>query len=330
MPARSVGFKDTRTTPIRPVPPVALPFERWGIDFYGPMVETKSGNKYLITCIDYATRWVLAKPVKDMTESAVAAFLYELMMTYGAPFEIISDRGKSFLAEGIDLFERENKIRHFATTPYHPQTNGMVERMHAMLGHGLTTLGNGKRDRWDEYLPQVLLALRTRTHAVTGYSPFFLLFGINPRLPYDETPPQSSMAPLDEVERMEETSEFIARNLDEVGQARSAANVRTKAQAEAMRKRNGFDQDTPDYFFKVGDMVKLKHHERLKLEFKWKGPYHVVDVGHPGTYWLMTPQGLRFPNAINQSDLAPWLAPVIDNADFFYDGTPSRSIMPQT
>ncbi|KAH9271293.1 hypothetical protein BASA83_006622 [Batrachochytrium salamandrivorans] len=53
--------------PIRPVPPVALPFERWGIDFYGPMAETKSGNKYLITCIDYATRWVLAKPVKDMT-----------------------------------------------------------------------------------------------------------------------------------------------------------------------------------------------------------------------------------------------------------------------
>ncbi|KAH9263507.1 transposon Tf2-3 polyprotein [Batrachochytrium salamandrivorans] len=222
--------------PIRPVPPVALPFEQWGIDFYGPMAETKSGNKYLITCIDYATRWVLAKPVKDMTESAVSAFLYELMMTYGAPFEIISDRGKSFLAEGIDLFERENKIRHLATTPYHPQTNGMVERMHAMLGHGLTTLVHGKRDRWDEYLPQVLLALRTRTHAVTGYSPFFLLFGIHPRLPTDETPPRNTLAPLDEIERMEENSEFIARNLEEVGQARSAANVRTKAQAEAMRK----------------------------------------------------------------------------------------------
>ncbi|KAH6574760.1 hypothetical protein BASA60_005343 [Batrachochytrium salamandrivorans] len=89
-------------------------------------------------------------------------------MTYGAPFEIISDRGKSFLAEGISEFERENSIRHLATTPYHPQTNGMVERMHAMLGHGLTTLVADKRDRWDEYLPQVLLAIRTRTHAVTG------------------------------------------------------------------------------------------------------------------------------------------------------------------
>ncbi|KAH9262783.1 hypothetical protein BASA82_000194 [Batrachochytrium salamandrivorans] len=261
--------------PIRPVPPVALPFERWGIDFYGPMAETKSGNRYLITCIDYATRWVLAKPVKEMTESAVAAFLYDLMMTYGAPFEIISDRGKSFLAEGIDLFERENKIRHLATTPYHPQTNGMVERMHAMLGHGLTTLTNESRDRWDEFLPQTLLALRTRTHAVTGFSPFYLMFGIHPRLPYDETPPRSSLTPLDDIEQMEENSEFIARNLEEVGQARSAANVRTKAQAEAMRKRSGFDENTPDYFFKVGDMVKMKHHDRLKLEFKWKGPYHV-------------------------------------------------------
>ncbi|KAH9271471.1 hypothetical protein BASA83_006324 [Batrachochytrium salamandrivorans] len=120
---------------------------------------------------------------------------------------------------------------------------------------------------------------------------------------------------------MEENSEFIARNLEEVGQARSAANVRTKAQSEAMRNVVASMKTTPDYFFKVGDMVKMKHHERLKLEFRWKGPYHVVDVGHPGTYWIMTPQGLRLPNAVNQNDLAPWLAPVVDNVDFFYDGT---------
>ncbi|KAH9271473.1 hypothetical protein BASA83_006326 [Batrachochytrium salamandrivorans] len=200
--------------PIRPVPPVALPFERWGIDFMVQWQKLSPGT---------------AGQGDDRV--CVAVFLYDLMMTYGAPFEIISDRGKSFLAEGIDLFERENKIRHLATTPYHPQTNGMVERMHAMLGHGLTTLTNESRDRWDEFLPQTLLALRTRTHA---------------------------------IEQMEENSEFIARNLEEVGQARSAANVRTKAQAEAMRKRSGFDENTPDYFFKVGDMVKMKHHERLK------------------------------------------------------------------
>ncbi|KAH9263623.1 hypothetical protein BASA83_012968 [Batrachochytrium salamandrivorans] len=279
--------------PIRPVPPVALPFERLGDRFLwsnGRDQVREQVFNYLHRLCD-SMGLGQASQGDDLSLPFLLSFT-SLMMTYGAPFEIISDRGKSFLAEGIDLFERENKIRHLATTPYHPQTNGMVERMHAMLGHGLTTLVHGKRDRWDEYLPQVLLALRTRTHAVTGFSPFFLLFGIHPRLPTDETPPRNTLAPLDEIERMEENSEFIARNLEEVGQARSAANVRTKAQSEAMRKRGGFDENTPDYFFKVGDMVKMKHHERLKLEFRWKGPYHVVDVGHPGTYWIMTPQGL--------------------------------------
>ncbi|KAH9265717.1 hypothetical protein BASA83_011011 [Batrachochytrium salamandrivorans] len=175
--------------PIRPVPPVALPFERWGIDFYGPMAETKSGNRYLITCIDYATRWVLAKPVKEMTESAVAAFLYDLMMTYGAPFEIISDRGKSFLAEGIDLFERREQDSALGHDPLSSSDQWDGREDARLLGHGLTTLTNESRDRWDEFLPQTLLALRTRTHAVTGFSPFYLMFGIHPRLPYDETPP---------------------------------------------------------------------------------------------------------------------------------------------
>ncbi|KAH6582014.1 hypothetical protein BASA61_008711 [Batrachochytrium salamandrivorans] len=81
---------------------------------------------------------------------------------------------------------------------------------------------------------------------------------------------------------MEENSEFIARNLEEVGQARSAANVRTKAQAEAMRKRSGFDENTPDYFFKVGDMVKMKHHDRLKLEFQME---RSVSCGGCWTSW---------------------------------------------
>ncbi|KAH6569346.1 hypothetical protein BASA62_004924 [Batrachochytrium salamandrivorans] len=259
----------------------------------------------------------LGQPVKEMTESAVAAFLYDLMMTYGAPFEIISDRGKSFLAEGIDLFERENKIRHLATTPYHPQTNGMVERMHAMLGHGLTTLTNESRDRWDEFLPQTLLALRTRTHAVTGFSPFYLMFGNPSRVFRTMKLRQDLLWRLwMTLSKWRRTPSSLLGTWKKLGQARSAANVRTKAQAEAMRKRSGFDENTPDYFFKVGDMVKMKHHDRLKLEFKWKGPYHVVDVGHPGTYWIMTPQGLRLPNAVNQNDLAPWLSPVVDNVDF--------------
>ncbi|KAH6600194.1 hypothetical protein BASA61_002336 [Batrachochytrium salamandrivorans] len=159
---------------------------------------------------------------------------------YGAPFEIISDRGKSFLAEGIDLFERENKIRHLATTPYHPQTNGMVERMHAMLGHGLTTLVHGKRDRWDEYLPQVLLALRTRTHAVTGFSPFFLCSEFILVSQLTRLLLETLWRLLTKSNGWRRTPNSLLGTWRKLGQARSAANVRTKAQSEAMRKRGGF------------------------------------------------------------------------------------------
>jgi hypothetical protein len=57
--------------------------------------ETKKGNKYIITAIDYGTRWIVARAVPKMDTPIVVAFLYDLMMNYGAPFEIISDRGLS-------------------------------------------------------------------------------------------------------------------------------------------------------------------------------------------------------------------------------------------
>ncbi|KAH9270161.1 hypothetical protein BASA83_007678 [Batrachochytrium salamandrivorans] len=62
--------------------------------------------------------------------------------------------------------------------------------------------------------------------------------------------------------------------------------------------------------------------ERWGIDFY--GP--MVETKSGRTYWIMTPQGLRLPNAVNQADLAPWLAPVIDNVDFFYDGTKSKLI----
>jgi hypothetical protein len=65
----------------------------------------------------------------------------------------------------------------------------MVERMHSMLNHGISLICNSRVDRWDEYIDEVLVGIRFRTDHVTGHSPFYLLFGVLPRIPGDFTPP---------------------------------------------------------------------------------------------------------------------------------------------
>jgi hypothetical protein len=69
-----------------------------------------------------------------------------------------------------------------------------------MLNHAITTLTNGRPERWDEYLKQALFGIRCRTHAVTKKSPFYMLYGVEPRLLGDSRPPECTLQPLDEIE----------------------------------------------------------------------------------------------------------------------------------
>lgn len=318
------NIKKSLAQPIRPIPPVALPFERWGLDFIQNLQETKSGNKHIITAIDYATRWPIAKAVPQMTKEAVVTFIYEnIIINYGVPLEIITDRGKSFLAEAVEEYNERVGISHLPSTPYHPETNGMVERMHSTLGHAITTMANGRRDRWDEFLNQALFSVRVRTHSVTNFTPFYLLYGIEPRLPMDPRPPPATMTNLDDLELDELRNNITIRELEELGQHRASAYFRSLQQVDKMLKNSKPQPDASNatHFFEEGDMVKMKHHDKKKFEFQWKGPYHIVRLGHPGTYWVMSPRGEVLDSSVNQRDLAPWLAATEDNKDYFYDGT---------
>ena len=72
--------------PLQPIPPVALPFERIGMDFVSNLPKTKNENCHIITIVDYATRWTISKPVKEMTSDVVVKFLYEeVLMNHGSP-----------------------------------------------------------------------------------------------------------------------------------------------------------------------------------------------------------------------------------------------------
>ena len=98
--------KGVKHADLMTIPPAALPFERWGIDFIQNLQKTNKGNRHIITAIDYATRWIICKAVKKMDSDTLADFLYhEILLNYGAPYEIISDRGSNLLTSSIRSYE---------------------------------------------------------------------------------------------------------------------------------------------------------------------------------------------------------------------------------
>src|SRR5947207_4092230 len=96
------------------------------------------------------------------------------------------------------------KIKHGFSTPYHPKTNGLVERFNGTLGESLAKLKNQDNKDWDELIPSVLLAYRSNQQKSTKIKPFTLVYGRNVRLPIDERQEE-----LEEYNRIEEILEGI-------------------------------------------------------------------------------------------------------------------------
>ena len=68
------------------------------------------------------------------------------------------------------------------TMPYHPQTNGLVERSHQTVIRMIGKLGEDKKANWPSYLAEIVNAYNATCSAVTGYSLDYLMFGHRPRL----------------------------------------------------------------------------------------------------------------------------------------------------
>ena len=117
---------------------VGKPFERIGIDFVGPLARTKKGNKYILVITDYLTKWPEAKALREATAENVVEFIYkDIICRHGCPGIILSDRGTHFRNKLVDGLCEKFEIKHKLSSPYHPQTNGLVERFNRTLCEAL-------------------------------------------------------------------------------------------------------------------------------------------------------------------------------------------------
>src|SRR5688572_16862818 len=160
-------------------------FERWGIDIVGPLLATETGNRYIIVAMDYFTRWPEAKVVRSANSEEVANFIYEnIICRFGAPRVIQSDQGTHFVNQVIKQLTEKFRIRHSLSSPYHPQSNGLVERFNKTLCEGLAKVGDLIFD-WDKYIQPVLFAYQIKELRISKQSSYVLIYGREPNLVMD-------------------------------------------------------------------------------------------------------------------------------------------------
>lgn len=166
-----------------PVPSAV--WSQLGIGLIGPLRETTSGNKNAIVVVDNFSKWPEAKAVPTKEAIHVADFLYELFMRHGIPEVLISDQGREFCNAVCDVLFEKTAIDHRMTSAYHPQTNGLTERLNQTPKDGICQLIKYDNDDWDTKISAVLFSYRTSIHASTKFTPFFMLYNREPRLPLD-------------------------------------------------------------------------------------------------------------------------------------------------
>jgi transposase InsO family protein len=170
--------------PLNPVPVVSEPFRKIAIDLIGELPKTKTGYKYILTIIDYATRYPEAIPLKTTHSRVIAEALVSLFSRVGLPDEIVSDQGANLIGTLMTQLYELLGITNIKTSVYHPEANGLVERFNGMLKRMLKKFASDEVDKWDKYLPYVLFAYREVPCQSTGYSPFELLYGRTVRGPF--------------------------------------------------------------------------------------------------------------------------------------------------
>ena len=165
---------------------VGEPFTFWAMDYMGPLPETARGNRHILVMMDHFSKWCEAFPTKDQKASTVAnILLHKVFSRFGPPTVLHSDQGANFesnlMHELCDLMG----IAKTRTNAYHPQCDGQVERQNRTLQDMLSKFVSNHADDWDQWLDPVVFAYNTSRHDSTGYSPYEMIFGRTPRMPFE-------------------------------------------------------------------------------------------------------------------------------------------------
>ena len=290
-------------------PPSRMPIAQgvgdiWSVDTIGPLPISNAGNRYCLVMIDHASAWAEVFPMRQKTAEEVFKIFHEqLIPRFSVPRILISDNGTEYAGNTLLRPYLTNLGVEYRTTSfYHPESNAICERFNASIKLLITKNCQNRPTEWETHLASALYAYRTSCHSSTGFSPFYLLYAMNP------------------IKRVEEIfTTYTDPNIKLVDRVLEHKNA-LKAAAQNIMKTKEYDYNrlqvkSKDRNFKVGDHIALRSEVKRTFENQYDHGYIVSRIDGP-LLWLIDYDGKQTKANANRCIRVP------PNADL--DGTIRR------
>ena len=287
---------------LKPIPVPSRIFAQIGMDLIH-MTPSVRGYNYIITAVDYLSKYCEMRALKEKSEKEVAKFIYEdLICRWGCSEYHITDQGREFVNSiNTNLLEMCGTKQRI-TSAFHPQANGLCERLNRSTQETLAKTMTEEKD-WVDMIPTIAFSHRTSMSASTNVAPLELILGCKLRVPIDIHMKYPTEEDLDRDMTEEEAKNVadycLSFNVEQMKKVKAAAIGRAKvniANAQDRYKRNYDKRFENREVFKTGDLVLLenqrnKNRKGGKRDVKYSGPYTIMEISVEGNCTLKHESG---------------------------------------
>jgi hypothetical protein len=249
-------------------------------DLIGPLPLTELKFCYALVMVDNFTKWAIVVPLKSKEAGEVSDAIYtNWYCKMGIPFQLQTDQGLEFCNDILKRLNERMAIGHKVTSPYYPQANGQVERFNRTLKTCLSIYSEEHPNNWDKYLNGITWAYNSSLNSQTGFSPYYLIYGREPRIPTD-----IFNGPINDI-----VYDLEQYNISLTSNLRNAYDIVKKNLTRAANAAKiAWDKKLVKSYttFKVGDKILMYYKQNNVLEGElehshiwkrnWLGPFSII------------------------------------------------------
>eukprot|EP00253_Pinus_taeda_P018271 PITA_18271 len=256
-------------------------FEKWGMDFVGPINPPSKQKKYIIVCTNYLTK------------------------------ELVTDQGSQFTSNLIEDLLTHHKIKHGTSTPYHPQANGQVEVTNRALEGILSKVVSNNRNDWADRLVEATWAYNTTWKTTTGFTPYEMVYGKKALLSIEFEYNTLRMAAQLDLDLGHARKERLLQ-LNGLDEQILQALLHTKV--VQLQRKIWHDKNINEKQFQEGDWALLYDSRykdfKGKLRTRWLGPYTLEKCNDNGSVLIRTIDEEAIPMLVNGHRLKIYKKPL--------------------